>query len=296
MVGWWLAIPPVVIAIVLVYFTFFRILKSLYREHFAWFIAFFIFLSPFGYVLIQAHNLLQLMWILLLTPFYGVFVLLLVSTWVAKFYCLAFAILLIFWFLFQKVKPTTVLNGNPNFEAVLAQHLQTRIHFGERGEKKVNRIVKKARALAQGLGKCWSLGLSAFLLIILTASLVSGASPINPTYSEAQQFVASDKTGSHQYIEGSYTCVNFATDFRNNALRAGYECGYVFVYFPSNQSHVLDCFNTTDRGLVFVEPQWDKFVNITVGRTYQNGNRTLAVYNNTVLWYYVDFQKSSATP
>jgi len=130
-------------------------------------------------------------------------------------------------------------------------------------------------------------------LVILTASFVSSASPANPTYSEAQQFVASDKTDSHLYIEGSYTCVNFATDFRNNALRAGYECGYAFVYFPSNQSHVLDCFNTTDRGLVFVEPQWDKFVNITVGKPYQNGNCTVSVNNNTVLWYYVDFQNSA---
>jgi hypothetical protein len=293
MVGLWLAIPPVLLTIVLVYFTIFRILKSLYRENFAWFIAFIIFLSPFGFVLLQAHNLLEVMWMLLLTPFYGVLVLLLVSTWVVKFYCLAFAVLLIVWFLFQRRKPVNELKGNPNFEAFLRQQLQARIDFVERGEKNVNRIVKKARFLAKGLGKCWSLGLSVFLLVILATTLVASASPMNPTYSEAQQFVASDKTSSHPYIEGSYTCVNFATDFRNNALRAGYECGYAFVYFPSNQSHALDCFNTTNRGLVFVEPQWDKFVNITVGKPYQNGNLTVSVNNNTVLWYYVDFQNSA---
>ena len=294
--GLWLAIPAVLVTIVLVYFTLFRILWSLYREHFSWFIALVIFLAPFGFVLCQAHSLLELMWILLLTPFYGVLVLLLVSTWVVKFYCLAFAVLLIVRFLFQREKPVNEVKGNPAFEAFLRQQLQAPICFAERGEKNVHRVVKKVRVLAKGLGKCWSLGLSVFLLVILTTTLVTSASPTNPSYSEAQKFVASDKTDSHPYIEGSYTCVNFATDFRNNALRAGYECGYVFVYFPVNQSHVLNCFNTTDRGLVFVEPQWDKFVNITVGKPYQNGNRTVSAINNTVSWYYVEFQTSSAIP
>ena len=130
----------------------------------------------------------------------------------------------------------------------------------------------------------------------MASTLITSATPTNPTFSEAQQFVASDKTHTHPYIDGSYTCVDFATDFKNNALRAGYECGFTFVYFPGNQSHVLDCFNTTDRGLAFVEPQWDQFVNITVGNPYRNGNRTLFLTNNTVLWYYVDFQKNSAVP
>jgi hypothetical protein len=292
----WLAIPPVLLTIVLVYFTLFKIFNFLYREHFAWFMAFVIFLSPFGFVLCQAHNLLELMWILLLTPFYGVFVLLLVSTWAAQFYCLAFAILLVVWFIFQRGKVVNKLKDNPNFEVFLAQHLQGRIYFAQKGKKSVNRITKKARVLTQVLAKCWSLGLSIFLLVILTATLVSGTVPVNPTYSEVRQFVALDKTDSHQYIEGSYTCSNFAADFRNNALRAGYVCGYAFVYFPDDQSHVLNCFNTTDKGLVFVEPQWDKFVNINVGKPYESGNLTLSINNDTVLWYYVEFQKSSAVP
>ena len=296
MVDLWLAIPPILITIVLVYYTLFQILRFLYREHSAWFVASVIFLSPFGYVLLQAHSLLQLMWILLLTPFYGVFVLLLVSTWVARFYFLAFAILLIVWFLFQRRKHDYELKNNTNFEAFLSEQLQGRINFAERREKTAKKIVKKARLLAQGLGKCWSLFLSVFLLAIFIATLVSSASPTNPTYSEAQKFVASDKTHSHQYIEGSYTCANFAADFRSNALRAGYECGYAFIYFPGEQSHVLNSFNTTDEGLVFVEPQWDEFVNITVGQPYQNMNHTLFISNNTVLWYYVEFQKSSPLP
>ena len=296
MVDLWLAIPPVLITIVLVYYTVFQILKFLYREHFAWFVASVILLSPFGYILLQARNLLQLMWILLLTPFYGVLVLLLVSTWVAQFYYLAFALLLIVWFIFQRAKPAHELKTNTNFEAFLTEHLQGRINFAEKREKTVKKVVKKARLLAQSLGKCWSLVLSIFLLVIFTATLVSSISPTNPTYSKVQQFVASDKTSNHQYIKGSYTCANFAADFRSNALRAGYKCGYAFVYFPGDQNHVLNCFNTTDEGLIFVEPQWDEFVNITVGKSYQNTNHALSTSNNTVLWYYVEFQRSSPLP
>jgi len=295
-VGLELAIPAVLLSIVLVYFTLFKILQFLYREHFAWFVASVVFLSPFGFVLCQARNLLELMWILLLTPFYGVFVLLLTSAWVGRFFCLAFAALLFVWFMFQRGKAVNVLKSDPRFVACLVENMQGLVYFAERREKSDNGIVKKVRVLAQGLGKCWSLGLSVFLLVILTATLVTGVSPGNPTYFEVQQFVASDKTCIHQYIDGSYTCANFAADFRNNALRAGYECGYAFVYFPGDQSHVLNCFNTTDKGLVFVEPQWGKFVTITVGKPYQNGNWTLSVNNNTVLWYYVDFQKSSTMP
>jgi hypothetical protein len=296
MVGLWFAIAPVLLTIGLVYFSLFKILKFLYREHFVWFVASVIFLSPFGFVLSQARNLLELMWILLLTPFYGVLVLFLSTIWIVRFYCLAFAILLIAHFLFQRGKTVNESKSRDNFEVFLAQHLKGYVYFAARGETRVNRIVRKGRVSAQGLWKCLSFVLSVVLLVTLAATLASSVSLRNPTYLEAQQFIASDKTDSHPYVEGSYTCANFAGDFRRSAFRAGYECGYVFVYFPETRSHVLNCFNTTDKGLVFVEPQWNRFVNISVGKSYLNGNFISPVYNDTVLWYYVDWQTSSMIP
>ncbi len=292
----WLPILAVLITIGLVYFALYKILNFLYHRHFEWFVASLIFLSPFGFVMLQARNLLQLMWILLLTPFYGIFLLLLFSTWTLQFYCLAFATLLISWFLIRQRKTLGEVKGNPAFEAFLVQHLRGRFNFAEFGENRIGGMVRKVGVAAHRLSKFWSLGLSVLLLFVLASTLVSSAAPTNPTYAQAQQFVASDKTNSHQYVEGSYTCVNFATDFRNTALKAGYLCGYAFVYFPDSQNHVLDCFNTTDRGIVFVEPQWDRFVSITVGEPYESGNRTLSVENSTVLWYYVDFQNSPQMP
>jgi len=102
--------------------------------------------------------------------------------------------------------------------------------------------------------------------------------------------VASDETDSHPYTKGSYTCADFAAAFRSNALGAEYECGIAFLYFPDNTCPALNCFNTTDRGLVFVEPQSYKFVNVEIGKSYQTEKNTSPVSNNTVIWYYVDWR------
>ncbi len=296
MADFWWAIPLVLLTIVIVYFSLFKILKLLYREHFGWFIASIIFLSPFGFVLLQARNLLEIMWMLLLTPFYAVLVLSLSTVWVVRFYCMAFATLSIAQFLLQKGNPQNELQSGSKFEMFLAQHLKGRIYRAARGETLANKITRKGRIFTRRLGKLCLLLLSVCLLVTLTATFASSVTLKNPTYFEVQQFVASDKTCRHTYEEGSYTCANFAGDFRGNALSAGYECGYVFVYFPDAQSHALNCFNTTDKGLVFVEPQMDKLVNITVGEPYRCGNLTLPVQNNTVLWYSVEWQTSSMIP
>jgi hypothetical protein len=294
-IGLWPASVFVLIAIALIYFTLFQILKILYRKHFMWFVASIIFLSPFGLVLSQARNLLELMWILLLTPFYGVLVLCLTTTWIIRFYCLVFAILLIVQFLLQNRKEKHKPRSWDNFEEFLVQQMNKNIFSGASVETVASRVARKGRILAEHLWTFLSLVLAIILLVALASTFVSSATLRNPTYFEAQHFVSTDRTDNHPYVEGSYTCANFASDFRRNAQSAGYECGYVFVYFPDEQSHVLNCFNTTDNGLVFVEPQWDKFVNVTVGKPYFNDNTAL-VYNDTVLWYYIDWQESSMIP
>jgi hypothetical protein len=293
MSGPWLAIAIALLTIVIVYFSLFKILKFLFQRHFAWFVASIIFLSPFLFVLSQARDLLELLWIVLLTPFYGVFVLLMVSTiWIVRFYCLAFSILLIAQFLLKSGKSINEAKSKDEFERVLAQHLKGNVHFAAKGQIRVNRIIRKGHILVQGFWKHWRLGLVFVLLAILTTTFAGNATLRNPTYFEAEQFVASDKTASHPYVIGSYTCANFAADFRSNALRAGYECGIAFLYFPDNACHALNCFNTTDKGLVFVEPQLDKFVNVAVGKAYQAEKVIPPFYNATVMWYYIDWQMS----
>ena len=106
----------------------------------------------------------------------------------------------------------------------------------------------------------------------------------DPTYSEVLQFVAEDQTDKHEYTE-NYTCLNFAADFKNNAFQAGYRCGFVRIEFPDS-SHAIVCFNTTDKGIIFIEPQFDDIVQVIIGFSYSelNGYET-PDYNDTIISY-----------
>ena len=88
----------------------------------------------------------------------------------------------------------------------------------------------------------------------------------DPTFQEALHFTLSDQTDKNHYNE-SYTCVNFANDFVNNALNKGYRCGYVVIEF-SETRHEIVCFNISDKGLIFIEPQNDELVRLANGEPY----------------------------
>jgi len=121
-------------------------------------------------------------------------------------------------------------------------------------------------------------GKASFLCIIIASAIIVGvvlahATDLkrdynikDPTYQETLQFIRSDQTDKNQYNQ-SYTCINFAKDFINNALNEGYRCGYVTIQFPKT-SHAIVCFNTSDNGLVFIEPQNDKIVTLTTEQPY----------------------------
>lgn len=92
----------------------------------------------------------------------------------------------------------------------------------------------------------------------------------DPTYDEAIAFTAWDKTDENEYSE-NYTCHHFTADFKNNAFEAGYRCGYVVIEFPE-YAHAIVCFNTTDYGVIFIEPQWEDIVILTIGQLYSDLN------------------------
>ena len=88
----------------------------------------------------------------------------------------------------------------------------------------------------------------------------------DPTYAEAIAFVNLDVTDENQYTT-DYVCYDFTADFNENATRSGYMCGFVYIEFV-NSAHAISCFNTTDQGLIYVEPQTDEIVTITIGQSY----------------------------
>jgi len=87
----------------------------------------------------------------------------------------------------------------------------------------------------------------------------------NPTYAEMLDFLTTDKTSDNKYITGEYVCWNFAMDVNNAAEIAGWRCGYCLVGFEDGRSHSIIVFDTTDRGLVYIDPQGDKEVSFEVG-------------------------------
>ncbi len=117
-----------------------------------------------------------------------------------------------------------------------------------------------------------------FLCVIIVGAIVAGVAAADvvdvkrdynvrdPTYQEALEFIHLDQTDKNLYNQ-HYKCINFANDFRNNALREGYRCGYVTIDFPETD-HAIVCFNTSDNGLIFIEPQNDEIVTLTIGQSY----------------------------
>ena len=73
------------------------------------------------------------------------------------------------------------------------------------------------------------------------------------SWQQVKDFVMKDDTNSHTYIPGSFVCADFAALLHNRAEAAGIRTAYVSVDFEEGPAHALDAFNTTDRGLVYID-------------------------------------------
>jgi hypothetical protein len=94
----------------------------------------------------------------------------------------------------------------------------------------------------------------------------SGYNIRDPTYSEMQSFITTDKTDENTY-NVTYECHEFTRDVLKNAFNQGLKAGYVYIEFAEG-AHALVCFDTVDKGLIFVEPQTDELVVVAVGNNY----------------------------
>jgi len=89
----------------------------------------------------------------------------------------------------------------------------------------------------------------------------------NPTYSELKEFLAADETNLNTYVVGEYVCYDYVAELNNNAEAAGLRAAYVRIR-SKNWAHALAAFETADRGVIFIEPQSDKEVQIEIGEPY----------------------------
>jgi hypothetical protein len=120
----------------------------------------------------------------------------------------------------------------------------------------------------------------------LKESLVSGSTSHNPTYQEMKEFLAQDRTNTETYISGQYVCSDFATEVNNNAEDNDIRCAVVEIRFVgSDIFHEIVAFETTDKGLIFIEPHLDKEVIVQVGQSYSKSNSIIygtPIYNDII--------------
>lgn len=90
----------------------------------------------------------------------------------------------------------------------------------------------------------------------------------DPSYQEMMSFISADDTDKAEYIKDEYECTDFATNLCNNAEEKGIRCAYVSIRFPGGSGHAIVAFNTIDRGLIYIEPQFDDRVNIVIGKPF----------------------------
>lgn len=126
----------------------------------------------------------------------------------------------------------------------------------------------------------------------------------DPTYYEMEEFLARDKTDSDKPgffdLWDVFPCVHFAGDVKRNAIAENIRCGGVIIGFVNpiitdflkaegviefnyNRKHVLVVFQTTDKGIIFIEPQTDEEVEVAVGVPYR-GNIINTISEIEVYW------------
>jgi hypothetical protein len=87
-----------------------------------------------------------------------------------------------------------------------------------------------------------------------SARLINNSEATPPTWQELMAFLEADTTDQKPYNADSFACVAFAEELHNNAEAAGIEAAFVGVQFEDREvGHALNAFNTTDRGLVFID-------------------------------------------
>lgn len=90
------------------------------------------------------------------------------------------------------------------------------------------------------------------------ASITPSGNLLPVSWKDLVAFLEKDHTNWNKYVPGKYMCLDFSTDLVANATGQGIEAWIVAVDFTSGgPGHAFVAFQTTDRGIVFVEPQAD---------------------------------------
>jgi len=105
------------------------------------------------------------------------------------------------------------------------------------------------------------------LVLHITPTILSDI-PFKPIpWLDLVNFISFDHTNWNAYDINSYNCLDYAIDLVANARKEGMDVWIVGVDFEGQESgHAFVAFRTTDKGVVYVEPQRDyTYSNLKVG-------------------------------
>jgi len=108
-------------------------------------------------------------------------------------------------------------------------------------------------------------------------------------YDEVVKFLEEDRTSDIQYSE-DFDCVSFTKAVKEQANIKGIKCAVVSMRLYDYElrekwGHAVNCFETTDRGIVYFDPQTDgQRYGIEVGGTYILSGITYKIAKVDVIW------------
>jgi hypothetical protein len=110
----------------------------------------------------------------------------------------------------------------------------------------------------------------------------------DPTYREMKDFLVRDTTNKLPYVQNQRICTDFATEVDNNAKKQGINCAIVYILYGET-GHSIVAFNTVDKGLIFIEPQFDDEVTLPIGKSYSQNNRYVKqdAVDDTIIRYMI---------
>jgi hypothetical protein len=114
------------------------------------------------------------------------------------------------------------------------------------------------------LALSWIAAMRVIIADTNSIELLNNSNATNPTYAELFAFIKEDSTDEHPYTSGSdvylgypkslYLCSQYAEAVHNNAEKLGIRAAWVTIIFEGgHRAHALNAFETTDRGLVYID-------------------------------------------
>jgi hypothetical protein len=112
--------------------------------------------------------------------------------------------------------------------------------------------------------------------------------PKSVKYDEVVEFLKEDKTSEERFVDRVFDCISFANMVKENADKRGVKCALVSMdLFNANKDigHAINCFETTDKGIVYFDPQTDgQRYGVYVGGTYTLSGVVYKITKVDIIW------------